>query len=231
MTRLAAFLLACSLATPALALPTEIEAEYRVSLAGLTVGRVVESFGRSGDTYRIASTSRSEGALKAVYDETAVLRSEGRVGAGGLQPHRFEYRRATDPGRDVLALFDWDKAEIRTEYRGEETTHALPPGTQDRISVLYQFMFMAPSGADVRMHMSNGRKVELYAYRKVDEPRIATPAGEFETAHYERVRENAKESRTEVWLARDRFNFPVRVLFEDSRGFVIEQTLVSLTMR
>jgi hypothetical protein len=231
MTRLAALLLACALAPPALALPTEVEAEYRVTLAGMPVGRVVDSYGRRGDAYRIESTSRSEGALKAVFDETAVLRSEGRVGPGGLQPRHFEYRRATDPSRDVQAWFDWEKAEFRSEYRGEETTHALPPGTQDRISVLYQFMFMAPRGSEVRVPMSNGRKVELYAYRKVDEPRIATPAGEFETAHYERIRENGKESRTEVWLARDRFNLPVRVRFEDSKGFLLEQVLVSLVTR
>jgi hypothetical protein len=35
--------------------------------------------------------------------------------------------------------------------------------------------------------MSNGRKVELYTYRFVDEVRIATPAGEFDTLHFERV--------------------------------------------
>ena len=34
---------------------------------------------------------------------------------------------------------------------------------------------------EVRMHMSNGRKVERYAYRKVDESLLATPAGEFAT--------------------------------------------------
>ncbi len=77
----------------------------------------------------------------------------------------------------------------------------------------------------------NGRKVEAYAYRKVGEPVIATPAGEFATAHYERVTESEKESRAQLWLAKDRFNLPVRVVFEDAKGLKLEQNLVSLTAR
>jgi hypothetical protein len=96
---------------------------------------------------------------------------------------------------------------------------------------MYQFMNLAVAAERVRMPMSNGRKVDLYTYRKVDEPRLATPAGEFATAHYERVTEDEKENKAELWLARDRFNLPVRVVFEDNRGLRLEQTLVSLTTR
>jgi hypothetical protein len=31
-----------------------------------------------------------------------------------------------------------------------------------------------------------------------------------------------------VWLAKDRFNFPVRVAFDDDRGPRVEQVLVAL---
>ena len=96
---------------------------------------------------------------------------------------------------------------------------------------MYQFMNLAPGGERVRMHMSNGRKVDLYTYRKVDEPRLATPAGEFATAHYERVLDDEKENRAQLWLARDHFNLPVRIVFEDAKGLRLEQTLVSLTSR
>ena len=69
--------------------------------------------------------------------------------------------------------------------------------------------------------MSNGRKVERYTYRLVGEVRLATPAGEFETMHFERVVESARESKAEVWLAKDRFNFPVRVVFDvRPHGFI-----------
>jgi len=229
--RVAAFAVACLLAAPAFAVPTQVEAEYRISTNGITIGSVSERYVRTGDTYRIESTTRAEGVLKLFRDDTVVLLSEGRVGPGGLQPLRFEQRRAGDRSRDILAEFDWKRSLLRSEYRGEENTLALPPGTQDRLSIMYQFMNAPPGGGRVRLHMSNGRKVDLYSYRKVDEPRLSTPAGEFDTTHYERVTESEKESHAQLWLARDRFNLPVRVVFEDANGLRLDQTLVSVTTR
>lgn len=226
-----AFVLSCLLAPQALAIPTHVDAEYVISTSGITIGRVFETYVRKGDTYRIESTTRTEGVFKLFRDDTVVLVSEGRVGSGGLQPLHFEQRRAGDRSRDIVADFDWAKSLLHSEYRGEATTHPLPPATQDRLSLMYQFMNVAPSGERVRMHMSNGRKVELYTYRKVDEPRLATPAGEFATAHYERVTESEKESRAQLWVATDRFNIAVRVVFEDANGLKLEQSIVSLTTR
>ena len=231
MRALLALAFAGLLAAPALALPTQVEAEYQISTGGITIGRVHETYVRKGDAYRIESTTRAEGILKLFRDETVVLASEGRVGPRGLEPLRFEQRRTGDATRDVSATFDWEKAQLRSSYRGENSVHALPAGTQDRLSVMYQFMNLAGAAERVRLPMSNGRKVDLYTYRKVDEPRLATPAGEFATAHYERVTEDEKENKAELWLARDRFNLPVRVVFEDNRGLRLEQTLVNLTTR
>lgn len=230
MKRLAAGLV-CLAAASAPAAPTHVEAEYRISVAGITIGRVSETFVRDGDGYRIESTTRSEGAFRLFRDDVIVLQSEGRVGPGGLQPLRFEQRRAGDRSRDIHARFDWKASLLRSEYRGEETTHPLPPGTQDRLSLMYQFMNMAPPGEVVRMHMSNGRKVDLYTYRRVDEPRITTPAGTFETTHYERVTESDAESRAQLWVARDRHNIPVRVVFEDAKGLKLDQTIANLVTR
>jgi hypothetical protein len=226
-----AVLAAILVASAAPAVPSRIDAEYRISSGGLVIGHVTETFERDGEHYRIESVTRSEGALKLFLDDTATLRSEGRVGPGGLVPLRFEQRRARDSSRDIRARFDWETGRLHSEYRGEERTEALPPGTQDRLSVLYQFMNMGAPADEVRMPMSNGRKVEHYAYRKVGEERLRTPAGEFDTLHYERVTESAGESRAELWLAKDRHMLPVRVRFDDSRGLRLEQSLVSLAVR
>lgn len=226
-----ALLFALALAAPAFAAPTEIAAEYRIATSGIVIGRVSESYVRKENTYRIESTTRAEGVFKLFLDDTVVLRSVGRVVAGGLQPLRFEQKRAGDPSRDILATFDWPGARLHSAYRGEEKTVSLPPGTQDRLSILYQFMNMQPGSNEVRMHMSNGRKVERYAYRKVDEPVLATPAGEFATLHFERITEEANENKAQLWLAKEHYNLAVRIVFEDTRGLKLEQTLVSLSTR
>ncbi|HQZ45358.1 MAG TPA: DUF3108 domain-containing protein [Usitatibacteraceae bacterium] len=211
--------------------PTRVEAQYRITAAGIAIGRVAETYQREGDRYRIDSVTRAEGLLKLFRDDAIRLHSEGQVVAGGLRPLRFEQRRDGDRKRDIEARFDWDASLLRSMHGGEESTHALAPGTQDRLSVMYQFMNATPRGDQVRMHMSNGRKVDRYTYRKVDEPTIDTPAGAFATVHYERVTESADENRVQLWLAKDRFNLAVRVAFEDTHGISLEQTLETLSTR
>ena len=48
---------------------------------------------------------------------------------------------------------------------------------------------------------------------------------------FERVVSEPDENRASVWLARDRFNLPVRVVFDDPKGLRLEQTLVALQTR
>lgn len=211
------------------AAPTEVAAEYKLVVNGITGGRVQESYVRKGDEYAIESRSTTEGVVKLLLDETLVYTSSGRVGARGLEPAVFERRQSRDRSRDIRATFDWKNGVMRSDYRGESGEVDLPPGTQDRLSLMYQFMNMQP-GERIDVHMSNGRKVEHYAYRLAGEERLKTPAGEFDTLHYSRV-VGRGESKAEFWLARDRFHIPVRVVFEDSRGMRLDQTIVGLQAR
>ena len=230
MKRFAATLL-CALATAANAMPLEIAAEYRLTSTGMTIGRVSETFKRDDDTYTIRSTTRSEGALKLVLDDSITLESRGRVGGAGLQPLEFEQRRAGNHSKDIHATFNWDKGIMVSRFRGETNEVPLPKATQDRLSILYQFMNLQGRAPQVEMHMSNGRKVERYTYRFVEEVRVTTPAGDFDTLHYQRIPSSEKDPRTDVWLARDRYNLPVRVVFDDPRGLKVEQMLLELKVR
>lgn len=229
--RLAALLLSlCCLEVAAATLPVEIVSEYQVTAAGVPVGRVKESFERKGDAYRIHSVTTPEGVLKLMLDDEWDLTSSGRIVAGGLRPLAFEQHRARDGKRDIEATFDWARGVMLSTYQGKVTEVALPRETQDRASVMYQFMNLERRET-IEMPMTNGRKVDLYTYKLVGEPRLQTPAGTFETLHYQRVTTDPKERRAEVWLARERFNFPVRVVFEDPRGLKLEQTLLTLQVR
>jgi hypothetical protein len=228
-TFLALLLLAAASASAA---PSEINARYRLAHKTMgVIGQVEETFTRNGNTYSIRSVSRSEGALKVFLDEQLVLESRGNVNARGLQPLTFGQHRSSTSKGEVKATFDWERGIMHSAHGGSVSEVPLPRETQDRISVMYQFMNIALGNGPVSMHMSNGRKVDLYQYRLVEEERVSTPAGEFDTLHYERVTASPKDSRTDVWLARDRFNFPVRIVFDDPRGLRLEQTLVALDSR
>ena len=231
MTRLFAALLLAALSAASHALPVEVAVEYKLVSAGVMIGRVNETFQRNGDTYSIRSVTRSEGVLKMILDDNITLQSQGRVNAGGLQPLEFEQKRAGNSSRDVHATFDWDRGLMVSRFRGETHEVELPKATQDRISVMYQFMALTAAAKTVEVSMSNGRKVERYTYRFVEEVRLTTPAGDFDTLHYERVTSSPKESKAGVWLAKDRFNIPVRVVFDDPKGLTLEQLLVELKVR
>jgi hypothetical protein len=231
MKTLIAFALCLLACRAALASPSEIAAEYKLTFTGITIGHVSETYERKGDTYAIRSVARSEGPLKLFLDDQLTLQSAGRVVAAGLQPLEFEQHRGSSSKGAVQATFDWAHGVMRSEEDGRSSESPLPVATQDRISVMYQFMNLKAGDPMVAMHMSNGRKVELYTYRLIDAPRISTPAGEFDTVHYERVTSGPRESKAQVWLAKDRFNFPVRVMFDDPRGLRVEQVLVGLTAR
>ncbi len=229
--RIAAACLLASLFGAAHAAPSEINAQYSLTAQGVPIGSVHESFVRKADSYSIESVTRSTGVLKLFFDDQVTLASTGRVVAGGLQPLTFSQHRASTDKGAIRATFDWDRGLMRSEANGKVTEVPLPRGTQDRISIMYQFMNLSPGKDLVTMPMSNGKKVEYYTYRLVDEVALATPAGKFDTLHYERVTEGPKESRAQVWLARDHFNFPVRLVFDDTKGLRLEQTLVELQAR
>lgn len=229
--RVLAALLLFACASAHAAMPGEITAEYRLSTAGVTIGRVTESFSRKGDTYSIQSVTRSEGVLKIFMDDQITTQSTGRVTARGLQPLEFIQRRQGDAEDNIRATFDWSKGVLTSEFRGKTKTAALPRETQDRLSLLYQFMNLAPREGEVVLPMSNGRNVVFYTYRLVGEVKLTVPAGEFHAFHYERVNTSEREPKAHVWLAKDRFNLPVRVLFDDSKGLKLEQVLVNLEIR
>lgn len=97
--------------------------------------------------------------------------------------------------------------------------------------MMYQFMNQSKFGDTFVVPMADRRKIETYTYRLVEEVKIATPIGNFDTLHYERMVNDPKETRADVWLAKDRFNFPVRVVFDDPKRFRLEQDVVALDAR
>ncbi|HXF78100.1 MAG TPA: DUF3108 domain-containing protein [Usitatibacter sp.] len=231
--RLVAALLAtaCLAAAAAAAQPMEITARYGITNSGMTIGSVRETFVRRGDSYSIQSVTRSEGMLKMFVDDQITVESTGRVGLEGLQPLAYNEHREKDSKRDLRSEFDWAKGVMRTLLHGENTEVALPAETQDRISMMYQFVNMKAFGDTLVVPMADRRKVELFTYKLVDEGTIATPLGEFATRHYQRVVNNPKDTRADVWLAKDRYNFPVRIVLDDPKGFRLDQTIEALDTR
>jgi hypothetical protein len=226
---LAALLL--SAGAGAATVPAAVKAGYDVFKDGLHIASVDESYERTGDQYRIVSDSNPAGLLAMFVRTKIKVQSNGTVTAAGLQPDNLEYGRLDDASKNVSAAFDWRANELRLTFDGRNETLPLVPGMQDRLSVMYQFMFLTAEKVRVlEFPMTNGKKIERYRYELAGTEELDTPAGKIKTLHLVKHRDPG-ENGTQVWLAADRNLFPVKLLILENDGSKFEQVITKLDMK
>ena len=227
MTKLLAALCSLWMGAALAAAPQQVTATYSLTKQGQQIGTVTESFKQTEGRYQIESVTSAIGVYALFMKGKIRLISNGEVTSQGLRPHHFEHHRAADTAKTVQADFDWEKMSLIHSFDGRSESVALEPGTQDRISLQYQFMFAPPGKDDIRLFMTSGKKLNLYHYKLAGEEKITTPAGQFQTIHLVKQR-TADEDGTEIWLAKKRHYFPVRIVIEEHKGGKLEQNLTSL---
>ena len=210
-----------------------VKASYRISRNGLHIGQVDEVFTRlPNNRYIITSRTRPEGVAALVTSDQLMLTSEGRITANGLVPTSFSSKRKKESKRNFVSRFDWASGElIRESQRDgevERETFELAKGTLDRLASMYQFMMLTPK-ANISTLMTQGKEAEPYRYVRQGAVTLNTEAGEYDALHYAR---DAKpgESKADVWLAKSKNHVPIRIIFEDSKGVKLEQSLISLAL-
>lgn len=229
MRKVIALLLVAASLT-AQAAPGRITAHYSLTRNGQELAEVVEVFTQDRGRYRIESVTQAVGVLRLLTRENIRFLSEGRVTRNGLQPLHFEHHRGAAPARRIIADFDWKARQARLQHDGEEEILPISPGLQDRLSLMYQFMFLKLDKPVLVFDMTNGRKISRYTYRRVEEGELVTPAGSFRTVQWSRVREPGDEG-TDVWLALDRHQLPVKIVFEEEGGARLTQVLTRLLVQ
>lgn len=211
--------------------PTSIAASYDVYQNGLPVAVVQETFEKDGAQYRIVSESNPAGLLALFVRTRIKIHSRGAVTPAGLRPEQFDYGRLDDASKNVSAAFDWQAQQLHLTFDGRNETIALPQDTQDRVSLMYQFMFLpAEKLSDFAFHMTNGRKIEPYRYHLAGTELIDTPLGKLNALRLVKQREPG-DNAVEVWLAPDRRFFPVRLLILENDGSKFEQVITRLEFK
>jgi Protein of unknown function (DUF3108) len=218
---------ACSAAT---SVPQSVSASYNIYRNGLHVGVMDETFEVNNDEYRIVSDTRAVGLLALFLRQPARFVSSGRLTGSGLQPLRFEGKRSDDDPRRVRGEFDWQAGQLTIEHSGQTEKLPLPRGTQDRLSIMYQLMFLG-SEKQPRMEiaMTNGRKLGRYQYTAQPGVEIDTALGRLTTLHVVR-QHKADENDTEIWLSPQHRFLPVKVLLDED-GTRYEQLVIRLEIR
>ena len=229
---LTSFLLAAITALPCPAAALALaELTYQLSKDGLPVGEIRETYTRTGNQYRIESETKGVGVYALVARGGIKMLSAGAVVKSGLQPQRFEHRKGKNENKTVLADFDWTSKKATFQHDGKTEVESLPPGTQDRLSLMYQFMFFQPRAKSFQFYMSNGKKVSQYRYVLIGKETLSTPMGAFKTTHYRKQKQSADDDGADLWLADSSPFLPVRLTIVESDGQKLQQDLQRWVVR
>ena len=229
--RACAWLMLCAAASAFAAEPESLQASYDIYKEGLKVGRIEETYIRDKGRYRLSSTTTPVGILAIFKPEKIFINSSGLIGKQGLKPLRFDHRRERDASKDSRAEFNWDTRQLVLIHHAQRSVVALPDGTQDRLSAMYQFMFLPlQSAATLDFPMTNGSKLDNYHYALTRNQKLKTPAGEFDTLYLDN-QAKAGESRTEIWLATQHHNLPCQMIITDASGDQLTQVLSKLDIK
>lgn len=220
-----AWLMLCVAGSSFAASPSSVLATYEIYKGGIKVGQIEEAFAHSKDRYTLVSTTRAAGVLAIFRPGKIVISSSGLVGDHGLQPLSFSDLREGDESKSRRAEFDWNAKQLTLIQQTQRTVLPLPDGTQDRLSAMYQFMFLSLAKARVLdFHMTNGGKLDIYNYRITPDQSVTVPLGTFKALYVASVPE-AGSSRTEIWLATEHANFPYKMIITDPEGDKLSQVL------
>lgn len=181
------------------AFPAQASVRYEV-LYGVLMAGVADLDWESHDgQYRIVLT------LRSLFSPTLRYTSEGEVNAQGLRPLRFEARRGDT--RREHAEFDWASHTLRYGDRDDKTAE-LEHGAQDILSLIFQLALRAGALEGQTVQMTTGKKVYSQPV-SIDGEAAQNLAGR--TLATVQVSSEARGDRTDVWLAREHHNLPLRI--------------------
>ncbi|MBI3771144.1 MAG: DUF3108 domain-containing protein [Gammaproteobacteria bacterium] len=205
----------------------EIEFALYKGTNGLKVGRATHTWQITNDTYLIRNVIEATGIFAMIRSGQLVQTSQGKVTGSGLEPDVFSDQRGPMADNIFSSLFDRQHQTLTYGRASEMTTVALPPQTQDQLSFIYQFVLQAPFTGTVQFSMTNGRKVDTYAYQVIGEETLETGLGKLQTLHLSKVRQ-PNEDGAEAWLAKDHQYLPVKIRLTDRNGGVAEQIVTAI---
>lgn len=202
---------------------TEITENVNASAAGKA--KIVYQLLPNNTQYQLKSLIQAKGLASFLIPDL-LQTSEGTLGRTGLQPEHYLYQFGDKANKTFSANFDWRNQQLSLHSANGRQLFELPSGTQDLLSFMYQFMFVAPM-QNMRLSITNGKKIGTYDYSFEGEVAIDTKMGKFNTLHLSRMAAEG-EKKTELWLALDYQYVPVKIRETEKQGKVYELLVTSL---
>ncbi len=146
----------------------------------------------------------------------------------GLRPQRFGDRNRSE----VATHFDHSRTPPVIRFSSNAPDAPLLSGSQDRLSVLIQLGAMLAGeperyarGHRIALYTAGPRDAELWTFDVLERGTLDLPVGTLETLHLKREPLSAYDNRVEIWLAPALDYLPVRLLWTQANGDVVDQQL------
>nr|WP_246264622.1 DUF3108 domain-containing protein [Aromatoleum toluvorans] len=194
---------------------------------GFAVGEAQHEWSHDDKRYSMSVAVRTTGVVGIFRRFQYVQRSEGSVGAGGLQPERFSVEQTRKTPTN--ARFDWGTRQV-TMTRGEkERVAELRPGDQDVLSLWHQIGIVGAVSGSNELNVITGREATPSTVEVMGPEKQALPIGLLDTL---RVRAEARNGSLtiDIWLARNYGMLPVRIRIVDDKGEVLDQQAIELRL-
>ena len=209
----------------AIAAPKKITLEYELERDGQLFANVTEYFTQDGKLYQIESVTKGIGIYALLGKRE--LKSNGVVTKQGLKPLHFESLQSTSAKRTLINDFDWENQRLNMQVKGRKKEQALQDGTQDLLSIMYQFMFKPPMQTPFAIPLTIGKKLSMTDYEVTTKTQMKkTKACNFDVVTL--TERNTDEPKI-IYLAKDHHYLPVKVVMYDD-GAKFEQNLIKLTV-
>lgn len=204
----------------------EMEYEVKNGKEGSVLGISHVSYkAQEGNRYTLTSETEAKGLASLFLSGKLRQVSEGEVTDQGLRPERFLYQYGKSDSKTRRAEFDWNSMTVKLKTAKGETSKPLVEDTQDLLSFMYQFMFEPPM-SKMEIAVVNGKRISHYTYAFEGEETLNTSLGDIRTVHISKS--SGDDEKTELWLATDYRNLPVKIRKTEEDGQVYEQVVTRL---
>ncbi len=198
-----------------------IDYDVRRSLDGSPVGAAKTTYLLEQDNhYSIRNEIEAKGLVSLFYWNKVVQTSDGLITPDGLRPINYHYQFGSKI--DNLAVFDWESKKIIITVSGNKSEVEMQEGSQDMLSVMYQFMFEPPL-TKMKLYVTNGKNYKPYDYAYVGDEIIETAVDKIETMHIAKFN-YTNEERIDLWLAKDYRFIPVKIRKTEKDGSILDQS-------
>lgn len=202
--------------------PVSVQAIHSAKYRGIRL-RLQQQWMMEGRNYFIQNDSRKFGF-------TGLITSSGKVSPDGLKPESFRLML----NNDTQQFADMDYVnDVMTHGRRSRQRSTPLNGRiiQDMASLPFHVAVSYEGKAERELMVTTGSSIYKIILRVVANERLRLPGGEIDTIHLVGTRENDEgrlQGGYDIWLAPSLRNYPVRFTGPDSRGNLLEMSLLQV---